>query len=317
MSILILKPIFKKRIWGSTYFKDELYYDLDNELYGELWSLSAHNEGETLIINGRYKGFTLSKLYIEHQELFNTKSQDFPLMVKMIHAKNDLSIQVHPDDEYALINEKQYGKTECWYFLETKKDASIVFGHHAKNKEEMKQSIENGTCETLLDYKKVKKDDFALIESHTIHALKSGLLLLEIQQSSDVTYRLYDYNRIDKNGKKRELHVNKALDVIDFPQKKQFEIIDTNKIPYLTNNIKSLTKCKYFNVEKWDINKKGNYKLTKPIFHIFTVASGHFIINDGIEEYKLNLGESFIVCADESELNIEGTGSILISYCSE
>lgn len=305
MAILVLEPIFKKRIWGSRYFKEQLNYPLDDDDYGELWSISAHSEGLTKVINGKYVDQTLDYIYKTNQNLFGTSDEVFPLMVKLIQTNDKLSVQVHPDNIYAKAKENSLGKTECWYFLDAKPDANIVLGHFAKSYDEMEKAIKNGKCEDLLIYNNILPYDFTLIPSKTVHALGKGLLLLEIQQSSDLTYRLYDYNRRDKNGNLRELHVQKGLDVIDFPQE---------NLPSITNHNNDLefdllTDCEFFSVYKWNINDKSTFKMNGKTFAMFTVANGNFKI-DGINR---SLGESFILTKDEKELTIKGNGTILIS----
>lgn len=308
MSIILVKPVFKERIWGSHFFKEVLKYDLSDQLFGEKWSLSAHKEGETEIINGIYKGKTLSLLYKECPNLFNTPYEEFPLMVKLLDTNDLLSVQVHPDDEYASIVEKQYGKTECWYFLNSEEDSSIVMGHNAGSKEEMKSAIENGKCESLLSYHQVKNGDFVLIPSKTVHALGKHLLLLEIQQSSDVTYRLYDYNRIGTDGKKRALHVDKALDVIDFPERNVPSIKNFKEEKDCT-----LTDCKYFTVKKKEINEEATIDLPIDTFYMISVADGDITVNDGEKDYTLKLGDTFLVTARESSITLKGNGTVLVT----
>ena len=304
MPILFFSPVFKQRIWGSHYFKDKLGYKLDDSPYGEMWSLSAHKEGETIITNGEFKGKTLSEIFLSNKELFNVSGNEFPLMIKLLHTNDLLSVQVHPDDEFAEKYEHQLGKTECWYFLDATKDSSIVLGHNAKTIDEMKEAINEGKCENLLTYHSIKQNDFTLIPSKTVHALGKGLLLLEIQQSSDITYRLYDYNRMGLDGKKRELHVEKGLQVIEFPQKATPEISN-----FEGKDQAILTDNKYFKVELQKINDASTINFTNPVFHIISVAEGTI----QVEDKTLNLGESFLTTADLSNITIKGNGTILIT----
>lgn len=305
MPTLFLTPVFKQRIWGGSFFKEQINPDLDNEPYGEMWSLSAHKEGETLIANGEFQGKTLNELFLSHPELFNCGTKEFPLMVKLIETENDLSVQVHPNDEFAAMYEDQLGKTECWYFLDALPNAKIVLGHNAKTKDEMAKAIEEGKCEDYLSYQSIKPKDFALINSKTVHALGKGLLLLEIQQSSDVTYRLYDYNRLGLDGKKRPLHVEKALKVIDFPQKEWPMITNhNNELP-----IEQLTNCPYFSVDLLKINGEANCEKDENQFLIITSANNDLSIND----IKLPLGKSCIVTCGERQIKIKGHGEVLIT----
>lgn len=216
MGLIFLESIYKEKLWGS-----------------ETWLVSAHQNGDTLIKTGEFKGKRLSEVY-----------KDFPLLVKIIEAKDDLSIQVHPDDEYAKMHENSKGKTECWYVIKAKEDASLIIGHNAKSKGELCTFIEQGEWNTLLREVKVKEGDFFQIEPGTIHAIKGGVTLLEIQQSSDITYRLYDYDRLE-NDKKRDLHIKKCMDTIVCPyEEKSIDCADGE-----------LVSCAFYTVEK--IKTKG------------------------------------------------------------
>ena len=214
--VLFLFAPLKERIWGSTYFKNQLNIT-DQDSIGEMWSCSGYEGSDSIIENGDFKGETLSSLFKNHKELFNnSKLNEFPILVKLIATSDDLSVQVHPDDKYAREVENQLGKTEGWLILDADSSSNIVVGHRAKNKEELIKYVENDDYENLLIKRNVKKGDFFPIPSGTIHALGKGIVLLEVQQSSDVTYRFYDYHRKDKNGNERELHVQKAIDVTDY-----------------------------------------------------------------------------------------------------
>lgn len=302
--ILFLKSIFKERIWGSRYFKEKLNYPLDDNLYGEMWSVSAHKEGECIIDGGRFAGEKLSDVYKNHQELFGTNDNEFPLMVKLIHTSADLSVQVHPDDDYARKIENQNGKTECWYFVNEPLNP-IVLGHTAQTKEEILKAINDGKLEKLLKKVSVKKDDFVLINAKTIHALTSGLLVVEIQQSSDVTYRLYDYNRKDKNGNYRPLHINKALDVINVPDNELHQVKNYRNIKEKTN----ILDCDKFKCDLVLVNNEIILDLNSDIFKILTVIDGTI----EIENRKLQLGESVIILNDVNQLKVTGNGKIIIT----
>ena len=301
MPILFFKPIFMKRVWGDHYFKENLGYDLDNEPYGEMWSLSSVKGNETIIDGGEFNGKTLSELFLSNKKLFNFEFLEFPLLIKLIHTSDLLSVQVHPDDDYALKNEHQLGKTECWYFLDSKDDSFIYYGHHAKTKDELKKAINDNKCEELLNKYYIKKDDFAYIPSKTIHALGKHILLLEIQQSSNVTYRLYDYNRMGLDGKPRELHVKKALDVID---------IDSNeKIINFQNKVGNIIDEKYFRIDKYNIKNNSILQFNDNVFHIISVIEGTI----EIENRTLHLGESALLSADVNKQEIKGNGIVLIT----
>ena len=214
--IIKLKPIFFSKVWGGNKICSNYHYNC-SENTGEAWGISAHEHGSSVIINTEFKGKTLKDLYESRRDLFgNYHTDTFPILIKIIDAADDLSIQVHPDNDYARKYENSLGKTECWYILDTEKDTEIIIGHKAQSYSEFKTHLNNNDYEGILNIFPVKAGDSFNIYAGTIHAICKGTLLLEIQQSSDVTYRLYDYNRLS-NGKLRELHINQALDVVKIP----------------------------------------------------------------------------------------------------
>lgn len=214
--ILKLQPIFKDKVWGGNKMKNIYHYPC-TEKTGEAWGISGHKNGPSVITNTIYKGQTLRELYENHKELFgHYHTDEFPILIKVIDATDDLSIQVHPDDDYAKQYENSLGKTECWYILDADENTDIIIGHKAKTKEAFNSYIQLNEFENVLNKFPVHKGDQFNIYAGTIHAICKGTLILEIQQSSDVTYRIYDYNRLS-NGELRELHIDKAMDVINFP----------------------------------------------------------------------------------------------------
>lgn len=228
---LFLKPLFFSKIWGGTAIESRFRYGLTDRHVGECWGISGLPGKETPVLEGPLEGKTLSELWKEQKDLFgNHPAPEFPLLVKFIDATDDLSVQVHPDDGYARKKGFPYGKSECWTVLSAAPGAKMVVGHRAKTREEFAESVKNGTCESLLSYREVREGDFFNITPGTVHALGKGLLILEIQQSSDLTYRLYDYNRLE-NGRPRELHVADALAVMRFPDTPVSSVPET---PYFT-----------------------------------------------------------------------------------
>lgn len=219
MSDLIkLTPIFHEKIWGGRQLETVFGYDIPEGPIGECWAISAHPNGDCQIAEGLYAGHTLSWLWAEHRELFgNCEGKEFPLLIKILDAKDDLSIQIHPNDEYAAKHENgSLGKTECWYVLDCEPGATIIVGQRAKDRTEAAQMIKDGRWDDMLNVLPIHKGDFFQIDSGTVHAIKTGTLILETQQSSDVTYRLYDYDRPGTDGKLRPLHIEQSLDCIDF-----------------------------------------------------------------------------------------------------
>ena len=211
MDILKLQPVFKDYIWGGTRLRDEYGFESPLEKLAEGWMLSCHKDGENTVLNGEYKGKTLSELIKDNPEFLGEngkKFEYFPILIKLIDAKNDLSVQVHPDNEYALRVEKEYGKTECWYILDCDEGAELIYGFNKKiSSEEFKKKIADNTFLDTVNKVKVKKGDLFFIEAGTLHAIGKGILLAEIQQNSNTTYRVYDYGRLGADGKPRELHI--------------------------------------------------------------------------------------------------------------
>ena len=216
---LFLKPYFQEKMWGGKRLKTEFGYEIPSDTTGECWAISAHPHGPAVVENGPYQGLNLAELWQQHREVFgNAKGDVFPLLTKILDARDDLSVQVHPDDAYALKHEGELGKTECWYVLAADEGAEMIYGHHAQTKAELKQLIEAGDWQHLLRRVPVKAGDFLYVPSGTVHAIGKGIMVLETQQSSDTTYRLYDFDRVDKKtGQKRELHLQQSIDVINVP----------------------------------------------------------------------------------------------------
>ena len=205
MEPLFMKPVFQEKIWGGSRLHSVFGFDLPNDKIGEDWAISAHPHGVSVIENGPFKGKTLADLWRDHQELFgHSEAPVFPLLIKILDAEDDLSVQVHPDDAYGMEHEGELGKTECWYIIDAEPGAEIIYGHHAQTKEELKAMIEDGRWDDLLTKVPVKKGDFFYVET---------------QQSSDTTYRVYDYDRTDDQGKTRELHIQQSVDVTTVPAK--------------------------------------------------------------------------------------------------
>ncbi|MBD5495444.1 MAG: mannose-6-phosphate isomerase, class I [Lachnospiraceae bacterium] len=306
--ILFLNPVFKQMIWGGDRLGKDWPYQIPGDNTGECWAVSAHPNGDCTIKKGTYAGQTLSKLWEENPELFgNTGKDRFPLLVKIIDAKDDLSIQVHPDDNYAKVNENgSLGKTECWYVLDSREGASLVVGHNAANKDELTSMVREGKWNELLREIPVKKGDFIQIEPGTVHAIKGGLMILETQQNSDITYRVYDYNRLT-NGKPRELHLEKSLDVITVPAKSVDEsILEADKLP--ENKLNLLVACGYYKVWKLDVTEKFEMQQDQD-FMIMSVINGEGMLNDE----KICKGDHFILPCGYGGISIQGNLQLIVS----
>lgn len=303
MSALIFKGPLYEKVWGSSYFKDKLHIS-DNPLIGEEWSLSGYNNKSSVCINGIYKNKSLDDLFLNYPEIFNNINHDkeFPILIKLIATESPLSVQVHPNDDYARKYENSYGKTEGWLILSDNVDQKIVLGHNAESIDELNNLIDNHKFNELLNEVNVKKGDFYPIPSGTIHALGANIVLIEIQQSSDVTYRVYDYDRLGLDGKLRELHIDKAKDVISLDKYNNdiINIFDNNKTNMLWNN-------KYFSVYYENINNEYICN-AESTYIIGTVASGDIYLDNNL----LNIGDSFIVPYKDKEI-IKGNGLVVFT----
>ncbi|MBI6872474.1 mannose-6-phosphate isomerase, class I [Clostridium aciditolerans] len=308
--IVRLEPVFKYRVWGGRKLKEYFGYDIPTDKTGECWAISAHKNGDCIIKNGEFKGKTLSWLYENHREHFgNIKNKEFPLLVKLIDASNDLSIQVHPNDEYAYSKENgQLGKTEAWYIIDCNEDTVLEYGHNANTKEELVNYIEEGKWKELLTFKPIKKGDFFYIPSGTVHAICKNTLIYEIQQSSDLTYRVYDYDRVDENtSEKRELHVEKAIDVIKVPfgDENNVKSIIEKKDGYVKTHY---VNSEYFNTVKFDVKDKARIN-HKALFSLVTVIEGKGTL-DGEEIKK---GDNFVIPFGYNDFEINGEISFIVS----
>lgn len=306
--ILFMNPIFKSMIWGGERLGTEWGYDIPDKTTGECWGVGAHPNGDCTVRDGRFEGITLGTLWKEQPQLFGNVGGDvFPLLIKIIDARSDLSIQVHPDDKYAAENENgSLGKTECWYILDAQAGAELVIGHNARNKEELFDMVNNKRWSDFLRYVPVKAGDFIQIEPGTVHAIKGGIELLETQQNSDITYRVYDYDRV-ANGKPRELHIQKSLDVITVPAKPVDEsVIDTK---YGKKNcLNELISCKYYRVWKLDIDSMASVE-QKYSFMIMSVIEGDGLINGR----HIKKGDHFILPSGFGTAKISGNLKIIAS----
>jgi len=308
MELLFLHPAFQERIWGGTTLQQWFPQEHLGDHIGECWAISAHPNGCSVITNGLYQGKSLQEVYALHPELFGQPKQPvFPLLVKILDASADLSVQVHPDDTYALSEEGELGKTECWYVLDAKPEAKIIYGHTAQTKTEFVERIETGAWKDLLLEQPVKKGDFFYVPSGTIHALCAGTLVLEVQQSSDTTYRLYDYDRLDDAGNKRALHIEKSIAVTTIPHQPSVN----NFSEYLLDGqtVTTLVRNAFFTVEKIDIQGELTYK-RQADYVLVTVISGE----GEVEQEPLTRGTSFIIPHTVDTVSFKGELTIIISY---
>ncbi len=305
MSILKLSPSCKDYIWGGRRLIEEFGKEFSGDVLAETWEISCHKDGLSTISTGEYKGKTLLT-YIQEQgtQCLGTNAASFeyfPILVKLIDAKDDLSIQVHPDDSYALKHENQYGKTEMWYVVDAKEGAFLYYGFSKTvSKEELKERIRNNTLLEVLHKVSVKKGDTFFIEPGTIHAIGKDILIAEIQQNSNVTYRVYDYGRVDANGNGRELHIDKAVDVINRNHGLQSKKFDSH-----------LADCDYFTVDKIILDQPYTGKVTDESFVGFLFVEGEGSILDSDTNLDFKKGDAFFIPAKEGTYTITGTGVAL------
>ena len=307
-NILFLQPVFTHNIWGGTKLRDEFSYDIDGNDIGECWGISAHEHGDCIVRKGEYQGIRLSEMWDRYPELFGNISGDrFPLLVKIIDAKDDLSIQVHPSDAYAFEHENgSLGKTECWYILDCDDDATLVVGHNAMTQDELHHMVEDARWNEFIREIPIKKGDFIQINPGTVHAIKGGILLLETQQNSDITYRVYDYDRLS-NGKPRELHIQKSLDVIHVPADAvEDTVIHALDVP--KNEFYVLEQCEYYKVFKLDIDGTMEEEQAYP-FMLMSVVEGSGYING----QALTKGDHFIVPSGYGKMKLSGRMQIIAS----
>lgn len=306
--ILFLNPVCMHNIWGGTKLREEFGYPEAGDDIGECWGVSAHPHGDGIIKMGTFAGMKLSEVWEKYPTLFGNLSYDrFPLMTKIIEAKEDLSIQVHPDDAYAKEHENgSFGKTECWYILDCPVDGTLVVGHNAKDKQELISMIRAGRWKELIREIPVKKGDFIQIDPGTVHAIKSGMLLLETQQNSDITYRLYDYDRL-QNGRPRELHVEKSMEVITVPAKSMSDSVKS-ALDLPKNQLNVLYQCRYYDVFKLEVAGEMAFVQEFPFF-IMSVVEGE----GSIDSKPVKKGDHFILPCGYGEAALHGNMSIIAS----
>lgn len=309
---LFLKSVMHEKIWGGTQLQTVFGYDIPSDQTGEYWAISAHPNGVSTVANGRYVNTPLDRLYKEQPYLFGfPKSDVFPLLIKILDAQKWLSVQVHPDDTYAFVHEGELGKTECWYVLEAKEGAQIVYGHTAKNKNELKEMMDRGDWENLLTYVDVKKGDFFYVPSGTMHAIGEGIVILETQQSSDTTYRVYDFDRVDDIGEKRELHLDKSIDVLTIG-----EPANSTPARLILEGLETtvLVSNEFFTVYRWLVNQVVTMHQVVPYLLVsVTGGTGEIIIDNCV--YTLKKGDHFILPNDVKSWQLNGTElEMIVSY---
>lgn len=313
MQPLFLKPIFQERIWGGDSLEKEFGYTIPSHTTGECWAISAHPNGPCVIENGPHEGKTLAEVWEKNPELFgNPKEEIFPLLTKILDAKADLSVQVHPDDAYANVNENgELGKTECWYVLSCEEGAELIFGHNAKSREELTSMIANGEWNQLLRKVKVKPGDFFFVPSGTIHGVGAGIMILETQQSSDTTYRVYDYDRRDDSGNLRELHIEKSIDVTTAPHVDPENSLKETK--HGNAVMTTFIESEFFTVHKWNIDGNTSFNFNEK-YLLVSVLDGNGQLTQNGSVYPFTKGSHFVIPVGFGNFQMDGTCELMVSH---
>lgn len=321
----LLKPTGKDYLWGGNRLNEDFSKEINMDPLAETWECSTHPDGPSVVASGSEYGKSLAEIIKEHPEYLGTHPRtegELPILIKFIDAKQDLSVQVHPNDDYAGEHENgSLGKTEMWYVLDAARDAQLIYGlYRDTDKEELRKSIMRGKVEKYLQKIKIKKDDVFYIEAGKIHAIGAGALIAEIQENSNLTYRLYDYNRVDKNGQKRELHLDKALEVADL--KGSSEPIQPMRVLQYRKGCAAefLCRCKYFQVERIILNTERHrdmvsFQTNSLSFHVWLCVDGcgvFFFENETIPFFK---GDCIFVPANSVDCKIHGKAQFLKVSC--
>jgi mannose-6-phosphate isomerase len=298
-----LIPEFKDYIWGGTKLKTDYGKISSLDKVAESWEFSTHKDGPSTIANGPYKGKTLKEFLKE----------DLSILIKLIDAKDNLSVQVHPTDTYALQHEGDLGKTEMWYVLDCEEGAKLIYGFTKDlTKEEFKTRIENNTLTEVLNYVDVQKGDVFFIEAGTLHAIGAGIQIAEIQESSNVTYRVYDYGRVGLDGKPRDLHIEKALEVTHLVHEEEpkvaYEFEKHGKIEKA-----QLVDCEYFKVDLLKIDGKTSFEVDETSYQVLLVTEGELTVTDQQESLKVSKGQTVFMPARQGIYTLEGKGEFLLT----
>lgn len=304
--IFKLEAVFKDYLWGGEKLRESYNKKTTCSPLAESWEISCHADGESIVRSGDYDGQTLSAVTKNTPELMGTSAMAFdrfPVLVKLIDAKLDLSVQVHPNDDYGLRVENEPGKTEVWYVLEAEEDAKLIMGFKEETSSQaVKKATEEGQLLELLNQIAVKPGDVFFIEAGTVHGIGAGITLIEIQQNSNTTYRVYDYDRVGKDGKKRPLHLEKALEVMTYTP----ATIKRETPPVIAS-------CDYFHVEVHQVIDRQEMRVTKESFQGITCVEGCVTVTQGDENLLLLKGESAFVTAGDTSYVLVGNGTVIIT----
>jgi mannose-6-phosphate isomerase len=311
-------PILKERIWGGTKLKTYLNKPITSSITGESWEISTVENDVSVVANGDFIGKSLNELINEFpEELLGTKvyqafGKQFPLLFKYLDAREDLSIQLHPNDELAKKRHNSFGKTEMWYVMQADTDARLIVGFKEKSSpKEFLQQVNSKTLLNILDTKKVKQGDVFFLDTGTIHAIGAGIVIAEIQQTSDITYRIYDFDRVDSHGNTRELHLDLALEAINY------ETVEAQKYyTKIENSSNEIVHCQYFTTNVIPLNGTLDVNKNQESFTVYMCVDGGFQLVSNEECYSYQKGDTVLIPASLTDFQLTGKASILEIYIS-
>lgn len=310
------RPILKDRLWGGTKLGDIFGKPISSDIVGESWEISTVEGDISVVKNGNLAGTSLQELINQDAEALLGKSvvkrfgATFPILIKFIDAKQDLSIQLHPNDALAKERHNSFGKTEMWYIMDADKEADLIVGFNKTvTKQEYQKSIENDTLLDLLNYEKVKEGDTFFINTGKIHAIGAGVVLAEIQQTSDVTYRVFDFNRKDKDGNLRELHTDLALDAMDYEKKDDFKVTYNKQ----QNTINKMVDCPYFKTNYLQVTEDIIFDVAeRDSFTIYMCVAGSASIANEYGDASIKKGETLLLPASSKKISIKSNEATLL-----
>lgn len=309
-------PILKERLWGGTKLKTLFNKPIETDITGESWEVSAVKGDISVVANGEFAGKSLQDLINQYpnellgKHVYEKFGADFPILIKFIDAREDLSIQVHPNDALAKERHNSFGKTEMWYVMQADKGAELIVGFNKNvTKEEYQQHLDNGTLTDIMNYEKVTEGDTFFINTGKVHAIGGGIIIAEIQQTSDITYRVYDFNRKDKNGNLRELHTEQALDAIDYEKKDDFKVSYSKS----ENTTNEMVNCPYFITNYLKLSSDFEKEIgSDDSFHIYMCVKGSGTVSDGKTELFVNQGETVLFPAVCDKLYVKTSAMELL-----
>lgn len=311
-------PIFKERIWGGIKLKTHLDKPITSENIGESWEISAVKSDVSMVANGVYKGTSLQDLIEQFPEdllgteVYKKFGKHFPLLFKFLDAQEDLSIQVHPNDELAKSRHNSFGKTEMWYVMQADENSKLIVGFKEKtNPEIYKQHMENKSLLELFNIQTIKRGDVFLLDAGIVHAIGAGTMIAEIQETSDITYRIYDFDRVDVNGNKRELHTDLAMEAINF------DVINAEREYLKEINISNkIVSCPYFTTNFIPLDGLMQFEKNQKTFTVYMCVDGNFSMNYKGKDSFYKKGDTILIPAAITSFELEGQASILEIYIS-